>query len=195
MQEENIYLAPNIEYLRKEKKETQQELADVFGYVYTTIGNWEKGIRIPSASDLLILSKHFNIAIEDLMSLNLKTNNVHNVVRVVLYLPTNIHFLRNKNNLTKNELASYLGYTGNLIDDLENGHKRADLYDVSKLSKIFNVSTDDLLHKDLSKNEKYTKEETKEKITKILDNSDLEEDKKIMMNTMVSMVCDEKESV
>lgn len=67
-----IFISSNIEYLRKSRKLTQEKLGEKLGYTYTTIGNWEKGIRTPDAVDLIRLSRIFNVTADELLTENLK---------------------------------------------------------------------------------------------------------------------------
>ena len=65
MKEDNkLYLATNIKYLRVINKKTQEELANVCGKKNTAVSNWEKGIREPDAVDLSVLSNLFNVSID-----------------------------------------------------------------------------------------------------------------------------------
>lgn len=185
-------LGKKLLMLRKESNKTQQEVADHIGKTRTLITQWESDERKPILNDLIALSNYYGIS---LLELTDEDYDVTKRINVISFLPKNIYCLRIKKGIEIDDLAEQLGYNKEAIEDLENGRKRADAYDVIKLSKIFNISTDDLLNKDLSKSEKYTKEETKEKITSIVNNSDLEEDKKNMINTMVNMVCEVKEEV
>lgn len=70
-----IFISSNIEYLRKSRKLTQEKLGEKLGYTYTTIGNWEKGIRTPDAVDLIRLSRIFNVTADELLTENLKLND------------------------------------------------------------------------------------------------------------------------
>lgn len=167
---------------------------------YTTIDTiFKRGFQNAGYSNIKKICKELNISVDKLANDEIAYNDVFidskGTIRVQIYISSNIYHLKLRNNMSDEQLALLLGINKNDIDGLERGKIRADSFIISKLSKIFNISIDDLLNKDLSRNEKYTKEETKEKITRILDNSDLEEDKKNMIGTMVNMVCEEKESV
>lgn len=185
-------LGEKLYKLRIDNNKTQQDIADIVKKERSLVSHWESNKKKPITDDLITLCNYYGISILELTD---EEYDVSKRMNIISYLPINIHYLRNKSNLELEYLGNKLGYHKDAVEDLENGRRRADAWDVIKLSKIFNVSADDLLNKDLSKNEKYTKEETKEKITKILDNSDLEEDKKNMIGTIVNMVCEEKESV
>ena len=69
---EEKFLASNIEYLRKKKNMTQKQLGKLLGYNYTTIGNWENNLRVPNLIDLFKLSRIFNVSTDDLISKNFK---------------------------------------------------------------------------------------------------------------------------
>lgn len=57
-----------IAQMRKEKKLTQQELAQILGVSDRTIGNWENGRNMPDLSLFKPLCKELDITINDLMS-------------------------------------------------------------------------------------------------------------------------------
>lgn len=71
----NIYISKNIEYLRKKNNLTQRNLGQKLGYEYTTIGNWENGIRFPDIIDLFRLSVIFKVPTDDLLKVDLKLKN------------------------------------------------------------------------------------------------------------------------
>ena len=54
--------------LRKEKKMTQQELADILHVTDRCIGNWEKGRRMPDVSFFKPICEVFNISINELLN-------------------------------------------------------------------------------------------------------------------------------
>lgn len=90
-----------------------------------------------------------------------------------------------------------LGYTNKTISGWEVGRRTPDPFDLQDLCKIFNVSMDDLIAKDLEMEDleikKYTKKEVKEKVTNIVTNSELEDNKKQMIISVVDVSCEEKE--
>ncbi len=57
-----------ISKLRKDKKMTQQELADKIGVTDRAISNWENGRRLPEYSILKILCKELGVTINELLS-------------------------------------------------------------------------------------------------------------------------------
>lgn len=69
------YISSNIKHLRTIRGVTQEQLAKVCGKGYTAIGNWEKGIREPSAVDLANIANFFGVSIDDLVKKDLRLND------------------------------------------------------------------------------------------------------------------------
>lgn len=61
------YLSEKLYELRKEKKLSQEELAEKLNVARQTISKWENGITIPDTNNLLEISKIFEISIDDLI--------------------------------------------------------------------------------------------------------------------------------
>lgn len=69
----DIYISKNIEFLRKSKKMTQDELGKLMKKDYSTIGKWEKNINQPSIEDTFKLSMIFNVDWKDFVLSDLST--------------------------------------------------------------------------------------------------------------------------
>ena len=115
--------------------------------------------------------------------------------RITTYLPNNLSFLRKQRKMTQDQLANLLGIGRTAIGNWETAYRTPDLYDIARMSKIFGVSADDFVFKDLESEyyniKKYTKKEVKENVTQIVSNSELEENKKQMIINVVEVSCDE----
>lgn len=115
--------------------------------------------------------------------------------RITTYLPNNLTFLRKQKKMTQDQLASLLGVGRSAIGNWETSYRTPDLYDIARMAKIFEVSADDFVFKDLEAEyyniKKYTKKEVKEKVTHIVSNSELEDNKKQMIINVVEVSCDE----
>ena len=115
--------------------------------------------------------------------------------RITTYLPNNLSFLRKQRKMTQVELGEMLNVGYTTIGNWENAYRNPDLFDIARLSKIFGVSADDLKKLDLESEfyniKKYTKKEVKEKVTHIVSNSELEDNKKQMIINVVEVACDE----
>jgi len=98
-----------IQTLRKQKKLTQQDLADKLGVSPKTISKWETGGGLPDISFLKRISEIFNITIEELLdgTLNNKENiNIKKKNKIIFIIPiiiiimllVTILIINNKNN-------------------------------------------------------------------------------------------------
>lgn len=68
-------LGENILKLRKEANLSQEALGDIVGVTRQTISNWELEETAPNPEQLKLLSKAFNISIDDLLN-----NDIQNII-------------------------------------------------------------------------------------------------------------------
>lgn len=67
----------NLRYLRRANKMSQDELADKLGYKsFTTIQKWEDGTAFPRVKTLKQIADIFNIDVDHLLNLNMRTEQV-----------------------------------------------------------------------------------------------------------------------
>lgn len=97
MNNDKIFLASNIKYLRMLNGKTQEEVGEVCNKKNTAVSNWEKGIREPDAVDLSALSNFFHISIDDLMLKDLSSNKNEQ------FNELEVLFDKNKNILTNDD--------------------------------------------------------------------------------------------
>lgn len=96
------------------------------------------------------------------------------------HFSTNLKFLRNKNNMTQNELAKRLNKDYSTIGKWELGQRNPVMADIIKISEIFNITIPELVGADLRFNNNQTNDsnndfETFEKVLKskgIIDEND-----------------------
>lgn len=67
----DYFISKNLKFLRRINGLSQEELADIVNYSFRTISKWETGESIPSYDNLQVLSKTFNVSIDDLMKKDL----------------------------------------------------------------------------------------------------------------------------
>ena len=65
-----IFFGENLKRLRKEKELTQENLAEFLGVSFQTISKWERGETYPDITTLPIISRFFNVSIDDLLGVN-----------------------------------------------------------------------------------------------------------------------------
>ena len=74
--------------------------------------------------------------------------------------PRNLKFLRNRENMTQDELAKKMGKDYSTIGKWELGQRNPMMADILKLSDIFNISVQDLVEKNLITEDDDTYDET-----------------------------------
>ena len=62
-------IAFQLKELRIEKKLTQQQLADAIGIKRYNISDWEQGRTEPDISNIILLSKYFDVTTDYLLGL------------------------------------------------------------------------------------------------------------------------------
>lgn len=67
------FISENLRFLRKINELSQDELAKIVNYSFRTVSKWETGESIPSYDNLQVLSKTFNVPIDDLMKKDLSS--------------------------------------------------------------------------------------------------------------------------
>ena len=68
-----MQLGNNIQTLRKKKGLSQEKLAEKINVTRQTISNWELGETAPNPEQLILLSKQFDISIDELVGNDIKT--------------------------------------------------------------------------------------------------------------------------
>ena len=61
-----------LKELRLKKGVSQTEVGDVIGVCRSAICQYEKGVRLPNAEDLVKLANYFNVSVDDLLGLEEK---------------------------------------------------------------------------------------------------------------------------
>ena len=70
-----MQLGNNIQTLRKKKGLSQEKLAEKINVTRQTISNWELGETAPNPEQLILLSKEFDISIDELVGNDTKLPN------------------------------------------------------------------------------------------------------------------------
>lgn len=61
-------ISQNLMYLRKSKKISLEELADIIGVSRQAISKWESGGTIPDLPNTIALANYYDISVDDLIS-------------------------------------------------------------------------------------------------------------------------------
>ena len=62
-----MIIADRIQYLRKQKGYSQEELADKVGVSRQAVSKWESGASDPSTTNLMALAKLFGVTAEEIL--------------------------------------------------------------------------------------------------------------------------------
>lgn len=66
-------LGRNLKYLRKQKKASQEQIAQATGISRSALADYENGKSEPTAGSLIKLAKHFAVNVDDLLTVDLDT--------------------------------------------------------------------------------------------------------------------------
>lgn len=100
-----------IQKLRKEKKITQQELADRLNITDRAVSHWENGRRLPDLSLLEPLSKELNISIPELLNGEYKNKSNHEKSDDITVLLNYLIEIREHYNFKKLIISSLLFFS------------------------------------------------------------------------------------
>ncbi len=131
-----------------------KELADKIGVEEKEMEEYEKGVREPSDKILQKLSKEFEVSIRYIKFSNLEIY----AMEPSEILSLNIRKLREKYNMTQQELADKMGISLEYLQGCEKGGLLS-TYISSELSRIFNISekllTNELVDEDFCQSDIY----------------------------------------
>nr|DAH48472.1 MAG TPA: Repressor protein CI [Caudoviricetes sp.] len=141
-----------IKELRKEAGMTQEELGEKLGVIKQTVSSWEKGISEVSNDTLITLSRLFGVTTDyllglegrDSMEIKEKSNEI------VHRIGQNIKNLRERKGMTQKELAAALGITRSALSTYEVGIREPNHATTIAIAKLFNVTLDELVMKELT---------------------------------------------
>lgn len=139
-----MFFAHNLKYLRKRDGFTQEGLSARLGIAQSSLANYEAGIREPELNRLVEISEFFKVTVDDLLKNEIKP-------QMPIYV-SNIKYLRKKHNMSQQEMAKILGYSGKQgYNAIEIGATDISVVNLVKLADFFGVTLDELVKQDLSK--------------------------------------------
>ena len=139
-----MYLAQNLRYLREQKGLSQREFSEIFGLSSSTVTMWEREQRKPDIEMIVRLSEYFDVTLDELVLKELKPP-------LPLYA-LNIKYLRKKKEITQEDMAVFLGFSGkSSLCAVETGKIGISIENLEKLADFFGVTLDQMVKHDLSK--------------------------------------------
>lgn len=147
---------------RKKFNLSQQALANELCLSGQAISNWERGVSYPEISYLEDISKILKISIENLCLLkDVDEELIDNANHFdILKFSKNLTILRKLNNMSQSDLAGKLNIQYQTISSWERGVSLPTIEQIIELSKLFNISINDLYY---GNNKIIKKEEIKTK--------------------------------
>ena len=151
--------------LRIKKGLSQSDVADILGYTPQLVSLWEKDKAIP---DLSVIGKYASILGIDLEGFikckNIKRNDYCNQYNFdIKKFSNNLKYLRKKNNLYQNDVASKLSVnvksvlyweSGSSIPSIDNFLSLCDLYKLSIDELYFVIEVDPIISEETTKSHK-----------------------------------------
>ena len=139
-----MYLAQNLRYLREQKGLSQREFSEIFGLSSSAVTMWEREQRKPDIEMIVRLSEYFDVTLDELVLKELKPP-------LPLYA-SNIKYLRKKKEITQEDMAVFLGFSGkSSLCAVETGKIGISIENLEKLADFFGVTLDQMVKHDLSK--------------------------------------------
>lgn len=146
-EKDSIVLFPNrLNELRKKKKLTQVEMAKLLMVTQGAYQKWEAGSREPSFEMLMRIADILEVTIDFLLGrvdvVSLKYN--YDLVNLES-IGERLRFLRKTKNVTQEEVSKCLSLGQGTYSRWEKGTLEPSLNHVVKLSKYFEITTDEML--------------------------------------------------
>lgn len=126
-------LSNKIKALRKKKKQTQQNMADLLGVRRSTYGEYERGKILPPMDKLKIIAEHFEVSVDFLIGNEEPTEEKE--IDVSSNLEVALEYLKNDNDLFFRGKPLDDETRDLLISSIENGLKMAYIISKSKRGK------------------------------------------------------------
>ena len=137
-------VAQNLRYLREQKGLSQREFSEIFGLSSSAVTMWEREQRKPDIEMIVRLSEYFDVTLDELVLKELKPP-------LPLYA-LNIKYLRKKKEITQEDMAVFLGFSGkSSLCAVETGKIGISIENLEKLADFFGVTLDQMVKHDLSK--------------------------------------------
>ena len=135
-----------IKDIREDKDITQEQMASIMKVNRSTYSMWEIGLSFMSVEQLCNFANYFGYSIDYVLGLsNNRKCNINNDFSYKT-LGENIKTLRIKNNYSQCYLANKMKVTQACIVRWEKGITKISIPNLYELSKIFNVSLNDICY-------------------------------------------------
>ncbi len=135
-----MFFKENLKYLREKNHETQSDLASFLNVCKSTICHYELGNSEPNLEQIIVIAEHYGVLIEDLLKEKMNPE---------VFFAKNLKYLRQRRNLSQEELADSLYIAQSSVANYESGRREADFKMVIEMARFFCVTLDALLAEDI----------------------------------------------
>lgn len=135
---------------RKKLGLSQEELAEKLNISQKSISKYELGDRKPQYKVLVRMAEYFGVTTDYLLGLGdiMETNEKSN--EIAQRMGWNIKKLREQKGLTQQELAVRVDVAQATVANWESGRREPDINILIRIAKLFNVTLDELVMKELT---------------------------------------------
>ena len=134
--------------IREDNDINQEKMSEILGVNRSTYSLWELGINIIPLKSLCDFADYFDFSLDYVLGLTNDRKSKSSIKGIDLkVLGNNMKLIRNKNNLSQENIAELLGVTQACITRYEKGIISISVPNLYKFAKEFKVSINELCGK------------------------------------------------
>lgn len=135
----------NLKYAREELEMTQKELGYVFGVSQSTVAGWENAIDVIPFNKLIRFCSLYNYSLDFICGFTRKNIEYGSFKTDKLKIGINLKLLREKLNLTQQQIADDCGFFKSTYSNYEVGRYLINTMTIYSICKTYNISMDYLI--------------------------------------------------
>lgn len=135
----------NLKYAREELEMTQKELGYVFGVSQSTVAGWENAIDVIPFNKLIRFCSLYNYSLDFICGFTRKNIEYGSFKTDKLKIGINLKLLREKLNLTQQQIADDCGFFKSTYSNYEVGRYLINTITIYSICKTYNISMDYLI--------------------------------------------------
>ena len=143
----------NLKWCREELEMTQEELGIILGASKQTISNWETGYTPIPLNKLVRFVNLYDYSLDFVVGFTRNNTKYNKLIKLDKKLiGKNLKLLREKLNLTQQELSDRCNLYQSTYNHYENGYSLIKIMPAYSICKTYNVSMDWLVGRTINKN-------------------------------------------
>lgn len=135
----------NLKYAREELEMTQKELGYIFGVSQSTVAGWENAIDVIPFNKLIRFCSLYNYSLDFICGFTRKNIEYGSFKTDKLKIGINLKLLREKLNLTQQQIADDCGFFKSTYSNYEVGRYLINTITIYSICKTYNISMDYLI--------------------------------------------------